>query len=134
MKKFVLFSIFIMISCKSVDSNLSGNYKTHKSSYTEKWMNYFTNKCNILGVELSLSQDSTFTIKTCSYNGNGKWTTKNDSLVLNYINQKIYTESTKSYKNVENASELHERFLIKNNCFIQKIKTENDECIVKLTK
>lgn len=50
--RFLIISEIVIVSCKSVDTTLVGNYKTHNSTNSEKWINYISNKCVVLGVEL----------------------------------------------------------------------------------
>ncbi|WP_298394826.1 hypothetical protein [Flavobacterium sp.] len=131
MKKLILFSLFIFINCKSVDTNLIGKYQTEKSSYTQKWINYISNNCIVVGVKLTLEKDSTFSITTCSYSGTGKWNVKNDSLILKFETQKLFLNSVNS--NVQ-AELIDEKYLIKNNYLYQEIESENSVCKIKLTK
>ncbi len=80
---FVLFYIFfINESCKTYDNEkrvLVGNYKSGK---TKGIASILDKTAYIIGSELSLNKDSTYTYNTCGNISEGIWKVRNDSLFL----------------------------------------------------
>ena len=130
--KYTFLIFLFLISCKSTNNVFVGIYSTKKSTNAEKVLNYFSKKCNILGVELELKQDSTFSINTCSYEASGVWHVNNDTLFLNHLKNKSYKDSIKEFVEInelEKLKEKNEYYLIKDGVLIQYNETDDsDNC------
>lgn len=106
-KFFVLFIIFYILTfCKSSNIDLVGEYKSEKSSLINKLNRTLNDEGWLVGSELILNKDSTFTRSTCDFILKGNWFVLDDSLylkTLKNINKKDTTlqvsyQVTKDFK------------------------------------
>lgn len=127
-----LFMLILVNGCKiKNNSSLIGKYQTQKSTETEKWVNYITNKCTVLGVSLDLKKDSTYIINTCSYEAIGFWKISNNTLLLH---EKLRVKNTDSLSIINEKKEAIDIYLIKKKYLFQNFKTDNQNCSLKLEK
>jgi hypothetical protein len=98
MKQKILFFITIsFLSCFSSFGQLAGSYKSAEYNYLERGFLYLSGiESFIGGMELSLSSDSSFCLKTCSVMETGNWSIVNDSLYLDIITRKSRADSINS--------------------------------------
>jgi hypothetical protein len=71
-----------MLSCTS-EKDFSGLYASARPSKKEFKLLKTNSSYSNLNSKLSLSKDSTFTMKNCGLLSYGNWTFKNDSIILN---------------------------------------------------
>lgn len=134
--KYTFLILAILISCNSINKFILGKYSTRKSTNIEKLTNYFFKRCNILGVELDLKKDSTFTISTCSYEASGVWHINKDTLFLNHLKNNSYKDSIKESVEINELKELKKKseyYLIKEDKLIQYNETvDSESCKITL--
>ncbi|WP_290834181.1 hypothetical protein [Flavobacterium sp.] len=113
-----------------------GKYSTRKSTNFEKLSNYFIEKCNVLGVELDLRKDSTFTLSTCSYEASGVWNINKDTLFLNHLKNNSSKDSIIDSAEINELKELKKKseyYLIKDDKLIQSNETvDSESCKITL--
>lgn len=128
--KYTFLFLCILICCNSINELTIGKYSTRKSTNIEKLTNYFFKSCTILGVELDLKKDSTFTISTCSYEASGVWHINKDTLFLNHLKNKSYNDSIREFEEINELKELKKKseyYLIKDDKLIQYNETVDSE-------
>ena len=94
-KLFMLCLIFYFLTfCKSSNTDLVGKYKSEKSSLINKFKRTLDGEGWLVGSELILNKDSTFTKNTCDLILKGKWSVTNDSLCLKTFKEINKKDST----------------------------------------
>ena len=85
MKTKIIFiaTILFLVSCEKKTIDIIGLYKNDNYSKTEQLLKSIKFDGLAVGSELDLKKDSSFVYTTCAIVSNGKWTIKNDSLILN---------------------------------------------------
>lgn len=92
----VLITVVMLFSCSSF-GQLEGSYKSAEYSYFEKSLLYLSGINSFVGgMELTLSSDSSFYLKTCSVIETGKWSIINDSIYLDIITRELRGDSMNS--------------------------------------
>lgn len=86
-------TVIMLFSCSSF-GQLEGSYKSAEYSYIEKSLSYLSGiESFVGGMELTLSSDSSFYLKTCSVIETGKWSIINDSIYLHIITRELRGDS-----------------------------------------
>lgn len=82
-KSFIFYLLFYFVTfCKSPNTDIVGNYKSEKSTFINKLQRNINGEGWIVGSELILNKDSTFTKTSCDLILKGSWSVLNDSLYL----------------------------------------------------
>jgi hypothetical protein len=115
----------MMSGCASTHHNLSfGIYVSKKLSIVERFRLPFNSF--VMGMEMEIAQDSTFTFESCGSVGKGVWKVQEDSLILKFTSFTSKLDSSKilrtqiAYK-IESNSELHRTIDLKKGTNILKV-------------
>jgi hypothetical protein len=83
-----IYLFLIIISCKTEETNLNkdiaifGKFKSVSPNYFDNVKRIINGNIWLIGSELEIKKDSTFTIKSCKNFRSGFWKIKNDTLLL----------------------------------------------------
>ena len=126
MKKTFMFCLifYLLTFCKSSNVDLVGEYKSEKSSLMNKLKRTLDGEGWLVGSELILNIDSTFTKNTCDLILKGNWSVKNDSLYLKTL-KKIDKKDTTlqvTYQVAKNTKPSYV-YYVGNDFFLRKNKS-----------
>ena len=127
----ILFSFFIFHSC-SKNQELSGVYKSNKTTFFEKFT--YNSSRYLKGLELTIYKDSLFFYNTCGLLLEGKYIVRNDSLLLSVINSKWKKDTLNK---IDKEIILRKEFLtfkIEDNALFGFIDKDNYQIINKLKR
>ena len=121
-KYYIIFAV--LISCKITEKSIVGTYKSEKSSLINKFKRTLDGEGWLVGSELILNKDSTFTKNTCDLILKGKWSVTNDSLCLKTFKEINKKDSTLqvNYLITKNSKPSY-TYLVGNDFFIRKNKS-----------